>query len=153
MAKRRNRITLPYIALPPPERGQHDELEVKNHDVQNPGLKRVQVKLPNRLRKYRALGSITEDQAMAGETLAYDWEVAGKLPKQTVNLLSTGGGHRDMSRRQIDAHKRVVGALGGSRVRWADMLVSVCCFDQPAASTEKLGVALEALARYYGIKR
>jgi hypothetical protein len=153
MARKRKQAPLTDFAVPPSERAQHDALEVKNHDPQNRGARRVQVKLPNRLRKYRALGSITEDQLLAGEELATDWETAGKLPKQTVNLLSTGGGHRDMTQRQVDAHDRLVKALDGPRKRFADLLVSVCCFDQPAPSVPKLSGALELLARHYRIGR
>lgn len=139
--------------LPPIERGQHDALDVVHHDPQNAGAKRVQLRYPNRLRKYVALKSITDPMAQAGETLASDWEAAGLIPRQTANLNGTGGGYKDITTHQIDARKRLNKALAGDRKKYADLLVSVCCFDRGVQNTRRLRRALLTLAYHYGLIR
>ena len=138
------------FATPPRERGQHDELEVVNHDPQNIGARRVQVRLPNRLAKYQALKSITPIMSQAGEALAGDWEQAGLIVRTTANLLGNGGGYKQMTDHQVDAYKRLQKALGGKRRKYADMLISTCCFDLPA-NTRVLRTALTKLAQHYGL--
>jgi hypothetical protein len=138
------------FATPPRERGQHDELEVVNHDPQNIGARRVQVKLPNRLQKYVALKSITPIMAQAGEALGDDWEHAGLVTRTTANLMGNGGGYKQMTDSQVDAYKRLQKALGGKRLKYADMLISTCCFDLPA-NTRVLRTALTKLAQHYGL--
>lgn len=152
--------TATTFALPPIERGQHDQLVVVNHDPQVISAKRVQVLLPNRLRKYRAINQarggdagITEVMMQAGEELAATWEAAGLTPRQTSNLLSSGGGYRDINAFQVDARKRLKVALAGDRKPYADLLVSVCCFDQSVSNTRRLRRALMMLAYHYGMVR
>lgn len=135
------------------QRGQHDQLDVVHHDPQNAGAKRVQLRYPNRLRKYVALRSISEPMATAGETLANDWETAGLIPRQTANLNGTGGGYRDITDLQMDARTRVTKALAGDRAKYADLLVSVCCFDRGVQNTRRLRRALLCLAYHYGLMR
>lgn len=137
------------FATPPPERGQHDELEVISLDPRDRSARRVQVKAPDRLAKYLALRSIELVQHDAGRWLRDDWVLARKSPSCTVNLLSSGGGRRDLTGTQVDADRRVRRALGGRRQRWAKMLVAVCCFDEAAGSTQQLRVALSWLAFHY----
>lgn len=158
--KTKRQKTPALFATPPIERGQHDELTVVNHDPQVMSAKRVQVLLPNRLRKYRAINQarggeagITEVQMQAGEELAATWEAAGLTPRQTVNLLSSGGGYRDISGYQMEARTRLKKALAGDRAPYADLLVSVCCFDQGVPSTRRLRRALILLAYHYGLAR
>lgn len=148
------------FALPPAERAQHEALVVVNHDPQNAGARRVQILLPNRLRKYRAINQakggeagITEVMMQAGEELAATWEAAGLTPRQTVNLLTSGGGYRDISQFQLDARERLTKALAGDRKPYADLLVSVCCFDQSVPNTRRLRRALLVLAYHYGLAR
>ena len=149
-SRSRSRKSPADFATPPPERGQHDELEVVNHDPQNAGARRVQVKLPNRLQKYVALRSITPILAQAGEALASDWNLAGLTLRTTSNLSGVGGGRRDMSEAQMDAHRRVTKALGGGGKKYSDMLISTCCHDLPAR-IEVLRTALKKLAQHYGL--
>lgn len=137
--------------VPPAERAQHDDLEVKNHDPNNVGARRVQIRHPNRLRKYLALGSISDAMCNAGETLAADWDRAGLTPRQTVNLLTSGGGYRNITDLQMDARQRITKALAGDRARYADLLVSVCCLDQSLRDTRRLRRALILLAYHYGL--
>lgn len=158
IAKKRRPKAAVMFATPPVERGQHDQLVVVNHDPQVMSAKRVQVLLPNRLRKYRAINQakggeagITEVMMQAGEELAATWEAAGLTPRQTVNLLTSGGGYRDISEYQIEARKRLVKALAGDRKPYADLLVSVCCFDQGVPNTRRLRRALQMLAYHYGM--
>lgn len=139
--------------VPPAERAQHDTLEVRNHDPANAGAKRVQIRHPNRLRKYLALGSINDAMCNAGEALAADWDRAGLTPRCTANLLSSGGGYRSITDLQMDARKRVTKALAGDRGRYADILVSVCCMDQSLRDTRRLRRALMVLAYHYGLMR
>jgi hypothetical protein len=139
--------------VPPPERAQHDQLEVKSHDPTNIGARRVQVRNPNRLRKYLALGSITDVMCQAGEALGADWDRAGLTPRQTANLLSSGGGYRSITDLQMDARQRITKALAGDRARYADLLVSVCCMDQSLRNTRRLRRALILLAFHYGLMR
>lgn len=146
--------------VPPPERAQHDGLTVVNHDPQAISARRVQILLPNRLRKYRAINEkrggqsgITEPMMQAGEELAATWEAAGLTPRQTVNLLTSGGGYRDISEYQMDARTRLTKALAGDRKPYADLLVSVCCFDQGVSNTRRLRRALLVLAYHYGLAR
>ncbi len=148
------------FATPPVERGQHDQLTVVNHDPQVISAKRVQVLLPNRLRKYRAINQarggdagITETMMQAGEELAADWDRAGLTPRQTANLDRTAGGYRDISDMQMDARTRVKKALAGDRAKYADLLVHVCCFDEAVSNTRRLRRALVALAYHYGMMR
>lgn len=136
---------------PPVERGQHDELEVVAHDPNNPGVRRVQIKRPNRLRKYLALKSISEPMCQAGEELGNAWEAAGLVQRTTVNLMGTGGDYRDMSGMQLDAYKQVQRALAGDRKRYADLLVAVCCFDEGVMDTRRLRRALMRLAVHFGM--
>lgn len=146
--------------VPPPERAQHDGLTVVNHDPQVISARRVQILLPNRLRKYRAINEkrggqsgITETMMQAGEELAATWEAAGLTPRQTVNLLTSGGGYEHISDYQMDARTRLTKALAGDRKPYADLLVSVCCFDQGVANTRRLRRALLTLAYHYGLVR
>jgi hypothetical protein len=143
----------PCFAVPPAQRAQHDELVVVNHDPTNISARRVQVRLPNRLRKYLALGSISEPMCQAGEALASDWDRAGLTPRCTANLMSSGGGYKNMADPQIDARDRVVAALAGDRRRYADLLVNVCVNDEGMRDTRRLRRALIALARHYGLMR
>ncbi len=145
--------TSPLFDVPPPERAQHDQLEVKAHDPANIGARRVQVRNPNRLRKYLALGSISDAMCHAGEALASDWDRAGLTPRQTANLLSSGGGYRSITDLQMDARVRITKALAGDRARYADLLVSVCCMDQSLRDTRRLRRALIVLAYHYGLMR
>ena len=154
MPKPRKPATMPALFdVPPPERAQHDQLEVKSHDPTNIGARRVQIRNPNRLRKYLALGSINDAMCQAGEALASDWDRAGLTPRQTANLLSSGGGYRSITDLQMDARQRITKALAGDRARYADLLVSVCCMDQSLRDTRRLRRALIVLAYHYGLMR
>lgn len=154
MLKLRKPLRLPGLfEVPPAERAQHDLLEVKSHDPANAGAKRVQIRHPNRLRKYLALGSINDHMCHAGEALGADWDRAGLTPRCTANLLSSGGGYRNITDLQMDARKRVTKALAGDRARYADLLVSVCCMDQSLRNTRRLRRALLHLAYHYGLMR
>lgn len=147
---RRRKITMPDFAVPPPERAQHDALEVKLFDPNNRGARRVQIRTPNRLAKYRALESITEEQFQAGEELAATWSRAGLMQRVVANLFSAGGGRSDMTIVQLGARQALARALDGDRARYADMLISTCCYDEPAP-TRRLRVALSLLAAHYGL--
>jgi hypothetical protein len=152
--KLRKPVTMPALFdVPPPERAQHDTLEVKSHDPSNIGARRVQIRNPNRLRKYLALGSINDAMCQAGEALAADWDRAGLTPRCTANLLSSGGGYRNITDLQMDARLRITKALAGDRTRYADLLVSVCCMDQSLRDTRRLRRALLVLAYHYGLIR
>lgn len=155
MPKLRKSVTMPVLFdVPPPERAQHDTLEVKSHDPSNIGARRVQIRHPNRLRKYLALGSINDAMCQAGEALAADWDRAGLTPRCTANLLSSGGGgYRSITDLQMDARLRITKALAGDRARYADLLVSVCCMDQSLRDTRRLRRALLVLAYHYGLMR
>ncbi len=148
--KRRRKITLPGFALPPAERAQHDELEVKHFDPNNAGARRIQVRTPNRLAKYRRIESISEQQFQAGEALAGTWARAGLVQRVVVNLLGAGGGRADISDLQMDARTALTRALSGDRAPYADLLVSCCCYDEPVP-TNRLRTALTRLARHYGL--
>lgn len=152
MMRKKPRVSLPQFALPPAERAQHDQLEVKHHDPTNPGARRVQVRTPNRLAKYRAIGSIDEIQFQAGEAFAADWARAGLMQRVTANLLSTGGGRQDMTVAQLTARQAVVRALGGERAAFADLIISCCVFDE-SVSTARLRRALNLLGAHYGLAR
>jgi len=150
MARRKQR---PDFAVPPPERGRHDELIIMSPDPKNPGVRRVQIKKPNRLRKYRALGSITEPMAQAGEELASLWERAGLIQRTTANWDGVGGGYTDLSQIQIDARKAITKALSGDRRRYSTLLVNVCCFDEGVNDTRTLRKGLLRLAVHFGLIR
>lgn len=150
--KRRRKVEAATFATPPPERGQHDDLEVKAFDPANRGARRVQIRTPNRLAKYRRLESISEEQFQAGEELAATWARAGLLQRVTVNLLSTGGGRRDITDVQVGARQALIRALDGDRAPFADMLVSCCVFDE-SVPTPRLRRGLTLLALHYGLIR
>lgn len=150
--QKKRRIAVTY-EVPPPQRGQHDALEVKHHDPKDMSAKRVQLVHPNRLRKYLALKSITEAMCSAGETLAADWDLAGLTPRQTTNLMASGGGYKNITDAQLDARSRLTKALAGDRKRYADLLVGVCCLDQSQRDTRRLRRGLILLAYHYGITK
>lgn len=138
-------------------RGQHDELDVEQIDPNNLRARRVRVLRPNRLRKYLSTRSITQAMCDAGELLAAQWERAGIRESVTTRYGASGGAsskltlpHRDVTADGIDAHKALQRALAGDRRRYADLLVSVCCYDEGLRDTRRLRRALLALAKHYG---
>ena len=153
MTGKRKSRAVEVFETPTPFRGQHDQLDVETIDPNNTKARRVRVLRPNRLRKYRAMGSITEPMSDAGERLASLWEAAGLLPRTTANLNATGGGYRDMSGHQLDAHKAIQKALAGDRRRYADLLVRVCVFDEGVMDTRTLRRGLLRLAIHFGFAK
>lgn len=140
-------------------RGQHDALDVEQIDPNNTRARRVRVLRPNRLRKYLAMKSISQPMCDAGEILGTQWERAGIRERITVRYGSSGGVGvgaqmvRDMGAECMDAYADVQRALGGDRAPYADLLVSVCCYDEGVANTRRLRRALLALAVHYGLLR
>ena len=149
--KRKRKVTLPGFATPPPERGQHDDLEVKAFDPLNLAARRIQVRSPDRLAKYLRMGSIDQRLFEAGTILALTWAKAGLTQRTTVNLMATGGGRRDLTDYQVDARRDITRALSGARAPHADILLRVCCFDEPA-DVRRLRKALDLLAIFYGVR-
>lgn len=138
-------------------RGQHDVLDVEQIDPNNVRARRVRVLRPNRLRKYLSTRSISQAMCDAGELLATQWERAGIRESVTTRYGASGGASskltlplRDVSAEGIDAHKAVQKALAGDRRRYADLLVSVCCYDEGLRDTRRLRRALLLLAKHYG---
>lgn len=150
MKKRRERKAVDY-AVPPPERAQHDDLEVKAFDPKVMSARRVQIRTPDRLAKYLRIGAIDRRAYEAGSILGLAWAKAGLTQRTTVNLLATGGGRRDLTDNQVDARRQLTQALAGPRAPYADILVNVCCFDAPA-DTRRLRKALDLLAIFYGVR-
>jgi hypothetical protein len=134
-------------------RGQHDELEVESIDPNDIRAKRVRVLRPNRLRKYLGMKSISRAQCEAGEMLASLWERAGKDVRTTANYtgVKVSSGFRDVTGAEVDADRALRAALRGDRARYADLLVSVCCYDVGVRDTRRLRRALTALGVHFGL--
>lgn len=160
MAKRerKQRVPVSYETVNQ-YRGQHDELDVEQINPNDVRARRVRVLRPNRLRKYLGMKSITQVMCDAGEILGTQWERAGVRGRVTTNYgaASAGGAAgqvvRDSSGEGMDAYADVQRALGGDRAPYADLLVSVCCYDEGVANTRRLRRALLALAVHYGLIR
>lgn len=136
-------------------RGQHDELEVEQIDPNDIRARRVRVLRPNRLRKYLGMKSITAQQCEAGELLALHWDGAGLVERVTgrydgMRVTSVGS---PSSSNSMDHRKAVRQALSGDRGPFADLLVSVCCYDHGVRDTRRLRRALTLLAVHFGIIR
>lgn len=157
--ERRQRVVRSYEAVNQ-YRGQHDELDVEQIDPNDVRARRVRVLRPNRLRKYLALRSISQPMCDAGELLATHWERAGLTPRVTANYsigyaavhtsVNLSGG---LSTEAVDHRAEVRKALSGDRARYADLLVSVCCFDEGLRDTRRLRRALTRLAVHFGFLR
>ena len=139
-------------------RATHDEFEVERLDPNNLRAKRVRVRTPDRLAKYLRLRSITPDQHQAGDLLRALWDRAfgsrGFAKASTASL------------ERVDGRKGVEGYQGGGdalRLRtallepsvapYANLLISVCVFDEGVNCTRRLRKGLTALAVHFGIVR
>jgi len=157
MAKRerKQRVPVSYETVNQ-YRGQHDALDVEQIDPNNTRARRVRVLRPNRLRKYLAMKSISQPMCDAGELLATHWERAGLTPRVTARwseysavAYQSGG----LSTVVMDHRDEVRQALSGDRARYADLLVSVCCFDEGVRDTRRLRRGLLRLAQHFGLVR
>ena len=80
---------------------------------------------------------IAAERYCVGGELREDWYVCGHSPGVVANLLSVGGGPRDMTERQVAAHEKlrraftVAGSIGSA------LLISVCCMGENARDAER----------------
>lgn len=153
--ERKQRVPVSYETVNQ-YRGQHDALDVEQIDPNDVRARRVRVLRPNRLRKYLAMKSITQPMCDAGELLATHWERAGLTPRVTArwseytNSVYCAGG---LSTVVMDHRAEVRKALSGDRARYADLLVSVACFDEGVRDTRRLRRGLLRLAMHFGLIR
>jgi len=155
----------PALALAdvgPKERYQHGDVIERRETIQA-GVKGARVLTVSMIDRYRHKKQITVKQSDAALKLRADWEMAGRQMAVTGTYGQAGQGNPEMSDMAALASARYVKATRAVGVELSPILVHVALLDgsasdwakttqrEPKSGIEILRLALDALARHYGL--